>query len=387
MRTLHFYLTRQILAALLMTVAVFAGVLLLSNVLKEVITLLISGQAPFTMLAQAVFVLVPWVLVFALPMGLLTAALLVFGRLSADHELTAVRAGGVSLVALISPVLLLSLALSIVCAWVNLQIAPQSRTAYKKLLLGAGAASIGTLLPEKTFIKDFPGRIIYVGSVRGSQLEDILLYELNDEGKVEFYVRAAEGTLKFDAANRKVTVEVRDAWRVGWREGKLVPVHIEETEVTVDLMPEKERRRRLSEMTFLELREELRTMEERLGHAPDLPTGAGDEKRARLAEFRKQRNDLTLPIRVQMHRQVSLSFACLGFTLVGIPLGIRAHRRETTFGIMIALILVILYYGFFILGEALDGRPEYLPHLIVWMPNFLFQIVGATLLWRANRGG
>jgi lipopolysaccharide export system permease protein len=153
------------------------------------------------------------------------------------------------------------------------------------------------------------------------------------------------------------------------------------------LPPIKERKPKISEMTFGELLDELKDLEQRTSLRAPVTASTREELEKARREFEKQRQDLTSPLRVEIHQQVAFSFACFGFTLVGIPLGIRVHRRETNIGFAVAIALVITYYCFMLLGKGLSSRPELAPHLIVWLPNFIFQAAGAVLLWRANRGG
>lgn len=364
MKILHRYLTGQVLATLGMTVMVFTFILLLGNVMKEVMTLLVNGQASFALVGKAIALLIPYVWTFALPMGMLTACLLTFGRFSADQELTAVRSAGVSLLALITPVLLLGVAMSLLAALVNLEIGPRTKLLYKTIIAEHALARPAGMITERRFIRDFPGYTFYVSRVDGTELRGVMLQQLDEEGAMRTYINAPKGELLVDPVERVIRLRLVEPRGGYFNEGKLtmLPMTDEYTSDPIPFPPVMNftREPRLSEQPAWTLLKKLREME--------------------------ARGENATPLRVQLHRMVSFSFASIAFTLVGIPLGIRAHRRETSIGIAMALVLMLVYYGFIIAGDALETRPELYPHLIVWVPNFIFQAVGAVLLWRANRG-
>jgi len=389
MRTLHRYLLRQILANAVMTVAVFTFVLLLGNVLKDIFDLLISRQATLVFVVKGVLLLIPYVLSFALPMGLLTATLLVFGRFSADNELTAARSCGLSLVALIYPVVIVAMLFSGLCGLINFEIAPYCRTAYKaardRILMDVGLNTPESLLREQTFIRDFPGRIIYIGKVQKERLEDIIIWNFGTETSEESFIRAASGKLVVDRVKHHLSLLLTNVYHI---QKNLDPIPIDESQLPpFELDSPPSVKPKLSDMTFGQLRAELAELEAAVA-AGSTRAAAKESSPVLLEKLRTlagERADITLPVRVQLHRRVAFSFACLGFTLIGVPLGIRAHRRETSAGIAIALLLVVVYFGFLILGQALETRPGWHPGLILWVPNFLFQGIGAWLIWRANR--
>lgn len=407
MRTIYVYLTKQTLATMVMTVAVFAFVLLLGNIMKEIMTLLVNGQASFWLVLKAFLLLIPFVLVFALPMGMLTATLLLFGRLSADQELTAMRAGGISLISLSTPVLIISMLMSALCAWINMDIAPYCRSTYKQLIREVNVGELTDLLQPNVPLTDIPGQFIHIKGKKKVgdtvYLKGIRYIKFDGES-YEYEIYAPGGTIQANEETSQLFMTMTNCTILlpDTSNNEIITSGEKELDsagYTLATAPEFApdaftierdsavfRKPKLHHMSFRQLQQE---MVERTKLAEDikaLPSFKIETLRAELDENFKKPFDPITPVKVQMHRQMAFSYACFAFTLIGIPLGIRAHRRETSIGIAIALMLVAVYYGFVVLANALETHGEWAPHLIMWFPNFLFQAIGCVLMWRANKG-
>lgn len=389
-----------------MAVAVAAFVVLLMNVVRDVLPLLLTGTVPMGLVAKAIGLELPWACVYALPMGFIIATLLVFGRISADQELLAARASGVSLLALITPVLGLSLVCCALSAWFNMEIGPRSRVEFLKLKNDLMHVAMNAQLPEgELFRRTFENRSweIYFGKKHGDEVEDVNVYRMLNETNWDVLVHAPKGRLVWAGGTNQL--------RLALAEGRMLcgTTVMGVVDCTWDFNPEQETNRpmkpKISDMTFGQLQAELMELRQRpLGRAKVVNTNglaelerfswnaktnvsaSPAESASLLQEAEKERKVEMSRVRAAMHGEIAFSFACFGFTLVGIPLAIRVQRRETNVGIAVALILVGFYYGLTMLGNSLAARPECYPQLILWLPNFLFQGVGAVLLWRANRG-
>ena len=389
MKTLHLYLARQMLATLGMAVFVFTLVLLLGNVIKEILQLLINRQATLELALRAILLLIPYVLAFSLPIAMLTAALLVFGRLSADQELTAARASGISLLSLVSPVLLLSVAVSALCAWLNLDIAPASRAAYKALVFNAETNHPANVLRSGEMVP-MGDYMVFVAKVNkdGTNLDNVHVAQWTREEKLKKLAEAPTGTLARGPAPHQIILTLHSASAWENTTNGLVPCAGGELPLSItnlDAQAQTLLTVPISDMTFLQLLERRREWDRPMPPSRPSRQPGGPSLKAR-RETVKIMSDFTTPVMVYMHREVAFSFACIGFTLIGIPLGIRAHRRETSVGVATAMLLMLIYYSFIVLAQAWQYHPERGPCLIVWLPNFIFQAVGAVLLWQANRG-
>jgi len=375
---LHTYLIRQVFATLVLALVVITSLLLLGNVLRDILHLLIAGQARLGLVLEAIALLIPFVWVFALPMGMLTATLLVFGRFSADQELTAARASGISLLSLITPVLLLSLLCCALSAWFSMYLGPRSRVAYLDVRNELLADLANVQLPEGRFINISTNYTFYAEKNDHGKLQNVIIQSLQPNMMVE----APRGESKFESTNLVLTLyDTRDIVIFTNGESVMMAIPKYTQPINLNFVKNQSSKPSISDMTFWQLQDELHELQQMVPK-----TISTNQTTATLGDARKLPQNLIEQVRVNMHRQIAFSFASFGFALVGIPLAIRVHRRETNTGIVLAIALMLVYNAFIILAQNLSFRPELFPHLIVWAPNFIFQGVGAFLLWRANRG-
>src|SRR3954453_23809099 len=125
MKILDRYVFGQVLVTSLFAIAVLSVVLVLGNIFKQLLELLVNHDAPFDLILSVIAYLLPFSLTFTIPWGFLTAVLLVFGKMSAENELIALRSSGVSIPRISVLVFVIGLGCVATCLWINLIVAPQ----------------------------------------------------------------------------------------------------------------------------------------------------------------------------------------------------------------------------------------------------------------------
>ena len=368
-RVFNRYLLGDFIKSFLITLFVLTFVMYVGAVVQAIdyMSRGISG-----LLIMKIFALnIPFTLSFVIPVSVLTTVLLHFGRLSADGEITAMKACGVSLWQVAAPIIFCSVLLSAVCLFINAEVAPRSHFLRYQMLRNLGEEDPLALLDEGRFVNDFPGVKIYVGKKSKSLIEDIILYQF-DEGGARAEVRAKTGQVSFNAETRVMEIVLQQVLLTEYDkdnpddQSKARTLSAESYPVTLDLrqmLKKGKLRKKPASMTFSELIRAIRNVRQIF---PDIPEEGVLRMRTKLA--------------VDANKRLALALSCFSFALLGIPLGIRAHRKESSIGIGLALVLLFLFYLFIIIADSLLDRPTWRPDLIPWIPVVGSQILGVLLL-------
>ncbi|MFY9925757.1 MAG: LptF/LptG family permease [Opitutaceae bacterium] len=385
MNILDRHILKSVFTTALASVALFAFVLAAGNVLRDLLGPLLAGQLPLESFGRLVLLLIPFVVSYALPLGMLTGVLLTLGRLSSDSEITAMRAAGLSLPRIARPALLLALVGVLIALRVNFESMPWARVQYHKELATAVRANPLSYLRPKTFIREFPGAVVYVGSVDasskdGSNVGDFWFWQLDSQRRVVRFVRAESGRVEYDEGANEFIVTLSNA-RVAEFDRRAPDDFAQPLRISTvgQFDPFRLSLSKYFGSEGVHQKIQWMTYGELLGERARIER----EPVAAAAEMQHRRDLMRVSVTIQ--DKINMALAVFSFALVGVPLGIKVSRRETSANLGIAVVLALAYYFLIVVVGWLDQHPEYRPDLLLWVPNAIFLATGVWLLRRLDR--
>ncbi|MCE9519003.1 MAG: LptF/LptG family permease [Verrucomicrobia bacterium] len=371
------YIWRQVFSSMLIGVIVLTGVMVLGNVFKEMERLLgDTSSLPLSAVLKFISFVIPYSLIFTIPWAMLTGILLVFGRMSADNEMTALRMTGRSMPRICAPVFVLAICMSVVCYFVNVNLAPYCKNSIKRLFFDLTLDRPEMLFQPGKVVDKFPGYTIYTGARDDKKLHNVEIFE-SDGGYNRRYTRATRAEVVLTPGETDFVLRLHNAHIETPKETEdknvdvlndLQSINLAESAITFPLSKLMGKSARISASM-----KDTDTLWQEVRSGIDSTTGKAADKKLISASL------------TEANMRYSFSLACITFAFVGIPLGITAQRRETSVGFALSLLVAASYIIFITFADSVKEKASYYPHLLMWVPNVIFLSVGGVLFYRLSR--
>lgn len=365
MTILDRYIVREMVVPFLLGLAIFTSILLIVRILK-LVELVVNRGVPLAQMLRIFSYILPAFLEVTVPMALLLAILVAFGRLSSDSEIIAMRAAGISLYRLLVPVAIFATMVALLTGWLSLTARPWGNSHLRQGLYEIVKTRAAAGIKPKIFNDEFKNLVIYVDRIQPASdvLEGILVADTRDPS-LHNTVYAQSGRLISNEKRHSLTLRLENGgiYSTGEKDEGYQDTRFTTYDITLDLNAAlaqlRDRERDVSELTLPELREAIAEK-----------TANGDPANAE---------------RVELQRKLAIPFACLVFAAIGVPLGIQPTRSVHSRGFSLSLGLIFLYYLLLTFGQNLGERGSLAPALAVWLPNAVLSVVAAILLLRAGQ--
>jgi lipopolysaccharide export system permease protein len=363
-RIIDRYITRELLIPFLLGIGMFTSILLVARILK-LVEMVVNRGVPFFQVLKLFSYVLPAFLEVTVPMALLLAVLVAFGRLSSDSEIIALQASGVGVYRLVVPVGVFAVVVAVITLGLGVYARPWGNSRLRSGLYEIVKARASAGIREKVFNDDFLGLVLYVDRIEppGNTLHGILIADSRDP-EASNTIFARFGFIASREESQILTLRLLDGsiytgsrTKKGYQETRFSTYDINLDLVHVMTEP---REKDASEMTLQELRQTI----------------------ARKAAV----NEATFVEQVELQRRFSISFACLVFGALGVSLGVRPSRAVHSRGFSVSLALIFVYYLLLTLGQNLGERGLVPAVIAVWIPNVLLSFPALYLLHRTARG-
>ncbi|MGD2114755.1 MAG: LPS export ABC transporter permease LptF, partial [Acidobacteriota bacterium] len=369
MRLLDRYLIREIIPPLGLSFLVYTFILLLDKLFDSA-EMIIRRGLPVSTVGELLVLALPNMLVLTIPMALLLGVLLAVGRLSADSEIVALRATGVSLGRLYRPVLLLSVALFLMNTVLMLWVLPWGNHRLQLRTLEILTQSAASQVQPRIFLDDWENYIVYVFDVpdEGGPWRGVFVAESIPSTRENQVIMAQRGTLRLDDQGERVILDLANA-------------QVHDADLSKPDSYQTSNYRTLQHV----LEDEFAS-----GQRAEIVASKG-VRELDLEEIREWIHDparspaLRRLARVELHKRFSIPFACVAFGIFALPLGFGNRRGGKAHGFIWAFGVILAYWIMLDTGEKSAEAGNIPPWLAMWAPNILGVVLGLFLLIRRNR--
>ncbi len=362
------YIFAEILGPLALGFLVWTFILVL-RYLFEIAEMVIRRGVGWSTAGELLLLYLPSIVVLTIPMALLFGILVAVGRLSAESELIAIRASGVSLFSLYRPILVLSLVLALTNGYLMLEVLPYQNHAFSRLRYEILQQGLTRQIEPRVFYTDWGNQAFYVFETPAGEerWKNTLLTNKIPAGDHRLVV-ADWGAAQTNEENGKVTLTF---WNAVEHQVNLTdPTDYRysrhaKLDLVIDTGQDRQTRNSVSRsMRELDLK--------------------GLRQRARDAGASPLVRNLA---RVEMHKRFALPAACVVFALLGLPLGFTTNNRHggRSSGLVLSMGVILVYWVLLTMGEEMAGNGHLPGWLAAWFPNLGLFAAGLFIMARRNR--
>lgn len=407
MKTLDRYILRQLIVVTFLGVLSLTMLLLLGQLFKELHALLVESGAPPRIVVDFILQVIPFSLTFSVPWGFLTAVLLVYGRLAADNELTSMRMAGLSLWRLSLPAIGMGIALSALCYYINIEIAPRGKQAMSELVINAAMANPRNLLNSSQDAIKMDKVQLYIEGRDGDRLRGVHIYPLsrdndNDATKSDsahfdaMHAQSAD-IGDFNLKTRQLRLTLYDAVIERSEDNEVTDMPlIQSMPLSIHIPVRTHRKLKPNRFTHTEIseilchqetvkqvdRESLDRYSRVASLHPSFPCASqlwadAVADVSYMADSMNQKMERSF--RTEGIQRASFACACIVFSLIGVPLAITARRRDTSTGFAIGILVAAVYFVALVFCELSRKAAGMTPYIVLWLPNVL---CAAFAIWQ-----
>ena len=378
MRILSRAIFREVTVSAFLGTLLFVFVLFLKTI-EKLSSLLVRVTAPANVVAKLFLYALPATLHFALPLGVLVGVLIGLSRMSADSEITAMRASGISSKTVLRPVMLFAFLAMTATALATLWLTPLSLHLESNIAKGLAPSQLTGGIDSRLFDEQFPNKVLWIGDVQSdvkpTRWRDVFIADVTPQNELEQQghhrgdsprvIVAREATVYPDAEGNRIILNMKgEGTSERDKDGHVITTYGNSVLQTLQAQKPSD----------LQANRKVQEMD----------TGPLYKRVYRLPGLSK---DEHIEAAIEFHQRFALPLACILLALVGVPLGISSRKGSKSSAFVMTVILAFVYYLSFIglIGLAKKGG---LPvPIAVWTPDAVFAIAGIFLCAKLEEPG